>query len=139
MLSRFLKKSKWSSSMFKITAMSGFICKKVLLNSQLSQTKFCEWPYLPYALISGSFPPITADGSSPASMRICVVIDVVVVLPCVPQMPMQFEKTRLNAPSASALSKQGKFAFAYSSSSLPAKIAFVYITSSVSGAMFSFT
>ena len=134
-----MKKSKWSSSIFKITAISGFIWRKVLLNSHDSQTKFWLWPNLPYAFITGSLPPITALGSSPASSKTWVSIEEVVVLPWVPQTPIQLVKIRLIAPKSSALSKQGRFALAYSSSSLPFKIALVYITSSTSSVILSLT
>ena len=50
---------------------------------------YSELPAIPLAFISGSLPPITAVGSRPFIINICVIADVVVVLPCVPQTPIQ--------------------------------------------------
>ncbi len=47
------------------------------------------WPTIPFVPVSGSLPPMTAEGSKPASMRICVSIELEVVLPWVPLMQMQ--------------------------------------------------
>ena len=48
-----------------------------------------------------------AEGSSPASNRICVIMAVVVVLPCVPETATVFLKRRVTMPSITERSTAG--------------------------------
>ncbi len=62
-----------------------------------------RWP----APSSGSVPPIITVGSRPACRKICVIMDVVVVLPCVPETQTAFLYSRMMTPHACARSKTG--------------------------------
>ena len=93
--------------MLRITATSGERSRKVSTNSHASQTIVSLFPLLPWLSMSGSFPPMTAVGSLPAMMSTCVSIEVTVVLPCVPQTPMQFENLLVTAPNSFERSKVG--------------------------------
>ena len=102
-----LKYSMWSRSIFSKTDISGDSFKKVSTYSHDSQTSVSELPQMPFALMSGSFPPMIADGERFASCKICVIIEVTVVFPWVPQTPITLSNFRVIAPSKKDLSSVG--------------------------------
>ena len=81
-----LKKSIWSSSTLSITAIFGKKSKKLLVYSQASVTNTSELPTLIFPPIAFKIPPTEMVGSFSASSKIWDSIDVVVVLPCVPEI-----------------------------------------------------
>ena len=88
---------------------------------------------LPLPLMKGSLPPMTALGSRPASIKICVSMPVVVVLPCVPETAMGFANFFVKRPSITERSNVGiPFARAATSSGLSCFAAAVYTTTSAS-------
>ena len=82
---RSLKKSRWSASTSRITATVGKKFKNELQYSQLSRMIVSPLPTRWPACSSGRKPPIITVGSFPASRKMCVSMEVVVVLPCVPE------------------------------------------------------
>jgi hypothetical protein len=88
-----------------ITAVVDEKFRKERLNSQASETRRSSEPALTVPLnISRSAPRCTV-GSRPASIIIIDNIDVVVVLPCVPDTLITFLYVLVKAPRNSALSK----------------------------------
>ena len=74
--------------MSRTTAVVGKKFKNELQYSQLSRMIVSPCPTRCPAPRSGREPPIMTVGSRPASMKMCVSIEVVVVLPCVPETQM---------------------------------------------------
>ena len=90
-----------------------------------------DLPEIPFEFISGSFPPITAVGSILFKIKICVIIEVTVVLPCVPHTPITLSKWRVSAPNICERSIVGiPCSRAALSSGLSADIAAEYTISS---------
>ena len=81
-----------------MTLHAGESSRNVFENSHASQTNKSELPVIPFVPVIGSFPPITAEGSAPAFIRTWVSIDVVVVLPWVPAIPIQLPNFLETAP-----------------------------------------
>ena len=79
-----LKKSRWSASTFKITAMLGKKEWKELVYSQASARKMSDCPTRRFPPISFIIPPTVIVGSFAASIRISPIMEVVVVFPWVP-------------------------------------------------------
>ena len=73
-----------------MTATVGKKFRKELQYSQLSRMMGSPLPTRWPAPSSGRKPPIMIVGSSPACMKICVSMEVVVVLPWVPATQMAF-------------------------------------------------
>ena len=71
-----------------MTAVVGKKFKNELQYSQLSRMIVSPLPTRWPAPSSGKKPPIMTVGSLPACMKMCVSMDVVVVLPCVPATQM---------------------------------------------------
>ena len=76
-----LKKSRWSSSTFKITAVVGKKERKLFVYSQLSLTKFSECPMRRFPPIEGIIPPTRMVGSQFPSIKIWETIEGEVVFP----------------------------------------------------------
>ena len=93
--------------MFRMMLNAGCSCRKVSTYSQASQTMVSLLPTRPLPPMKGSLPPMTALGSRPASIRICVSMPVVVVLPCVPETAMEFENFFVSRPSTTERSSVG--------------------------------
>ena len=83
-----MKKSIWSSSIFRITATVGKKDRKLLVYSHASVRNVSEWPTRIFPPISGRIPPTEIVGSFWLSMRIMDSMEVVVVFPWVPDTPM---------------------------------------------------
>ena len=64
--------------------------KKLLVYSHASDTKMEEAPTRRFPPIDGRIPPTEIVGSALAAIRISLIIEVVVVLPCVPATAMDF-------------------------------------------------
>ena len=84
MSARSLKKSRWSSSTFRMTATVGQKDRKELQYSQDSAMMVSPWPTRWPAPRMGRKPPIITEGSRPAARKMWVHMEVVVVLPWVP-------------------------------------------------------
>ena len=119
--------------MFRITATEGLRSRNVLANSHASHASISSFPVRPFAPMSGRRPPITADVSISAPSSICVIMEVVVVLPCVPHTPITLPNLRVTAPNSLLRSNVGTpMAFAATSSGLSGRSAAVYTTISAS-------
>ena len=126
-LSIVLKKSRWSASMFSIIEIFGNRCRNVFENSHASHTITSLEPALPLPPIAFSFPPITVERSMFCARYICVSIEDVVVLPCVPDTHTALLYQLVTSPSSSQRSTVfTPLAFAAISSGLSLIIAAVY-------------
>ena len=79
-----LKKSRCSASIFKIMLYRGLKFKKLFVYSHASEMKYSESPTRRLPWIDDKIPPTEMVGSVWAARRISLIMDVVVVLPCVP-------------------------------------------------------
>ena len=86
MSSKSLKKSRWSASIFNITPILGKKCRKLFVYSHASVTKYSDLPTRIFQPIAFKMPPTEIVGSSSPSNRMCDIIEVVVVFPCVPEI-----------------------------------------------------
>ena len=76
--------------MLRMISILGLRLRKLSMYSQASVTKYWLAPTLTLPPISARFPPTRMVGSSLALSKIKETIEVVVVLPCVPEMAMLF-------------------------------------------------
>ena len=119
--------------MFSSKDTAGCSCKKVSTYSQASQMMVSLPPTRQLLLMSGSLPPIMALGSAPASIKIWVSMDVVVVLPWVPETATSRGYLAVSIPSITERSRVGTpFSLAAASSGLSALHAAVYTTACAS-------
>ncbi len=88
MSSRSRKKSRWSSSIFNMIPTVGKKCRKLLVYSQASVRKVLEPPTRIFPPMAGRMPPTEMVGSVSAARRTVDIMEVVVVLPCVPATAM---------------------------------------------------
>ena len=88
--SKFLKKSRWSSSTFKIMPLVGNKDRKLFVYSHAYVRKISELPTRILPPMDSSMPPIEIVGSVSAFNSISEIIDVVVVFPCVPDTAIAF-------------------------------------------------
>ena len=96
----------WSASMFVTTASTGIRFRKEASDSSASTTMNSPLPRAELAPALCSLPPITKVGSTPASVRMSVTSEVVVVLPCVPAMAMPLRR-RISSASITARGTTG--------------------------------
>ena len=65
--------------------------KKLFVYSQASVMNVSDFPTRIFPPIAGRMPPTEIVGSRPASIRMCEVMEVVEVFPCVPDTAMAVE------------------------------------------------
>ena len=112
--------------MFSTIEIFGNSFRNVSTNSHASQTIYSLLPALPLPPIALSLPPMTAERSMPAASRICVSMEVVVVLPWVPLTQNALLYQLVTNPSSSLRSTvRTPLCFAAISSGLSAIIAAV--------------
>ena len=93
--------SRWSASIFVTTAWMGVSLRKVRSYSSASTTMTSPSPATALEPNTATLPPTMMVGSKPACWSTRPVSVVVVVLPCVPAMPMP-RLARMSSPSISA-------------------------------------